>query len=612
MPRSESPCLSIAIARLNSPETDHFATWVFQAPYQRGYVHHDLIWPETLSQTWQAWIEMFSLDFPGPFVPRPGKFSGNDVSLAEGQESEYPQTLSKNKSLSKITPTASPRVGFKLTPSIAGSSSGKKLSYSSRLMQQLGIELWQWLFDGPVHTSLHQSQGIAMGQERPLRVRLDLREPDLIALPWEIMQPQAGQPAISLSRELLFSRTTSDVNALSERPPSKSLNVLLVLGENPPLEKGRSPKSPDTTEKQVSLELETEAAQLQEVLEGNYRTNSDSESANLRVPCLVDTLIQPTRAELISSIETKAYNIFFYAGHGTPGADGGELMLGPHTTLNGTELAQVLVRNQVTLAVFNACWGARPAMETDSSGRWQTIPRSSLAEVLIHHGVPAVLGMRDSISDREALSFMKAFAEALSEGMLVDRAVALARQNLLTLYKFNQPAWTLPVLYMHPEFQGQLVEVVEDVVTQLPTNSQTWLGHSLARGYLRLQGSEGEIWPMWAGILRVGRWDRENDVVVQEKWVSQKHAEIFSRTRVLVAPVSSNSTTTGGERKNSMPEEGEEPVFFLRDFSRYGTLILESEGWQRVHREEVVLRSGTLLKFGSSQGRTFEFIIETN
>jgi hypothetical protein len=37
----------------------------------------------------------------------------------------------------------------------------------------------------------------------------------------------------------------------------------------------------------------------------------------------------------------------------------------------------------------------------------------------------------------------------------IDQAVRIARQQLLTLYKYNQPAWTLPILYMHPEFDGQ-------------------------------------------------------------------------------------------------------------------------------------------------------------
>ena len=90
-------------------------------------------------------------------------------------------------------------------------------------MQHLGISLWQWLFDGPVQSSLDQSQGIAMGQGRALRLRLEIRDPDLIALPWEIMQPQPGKQAVSLSQQLLFSRTTSDVAPLQNPSLSHSL-----------------------------------------------------------------------------------------------------------------------------------------------------------------------------------------------------------------------------------------------------------------------------------------------------------------------------------------------------------------------------------------------------
>jgi len=573
MPRPEIPCLSIAIARLKSPAENHFAAWVLQAPYPSGYVHHDCTWPETLSQAWQAWQEMFS-----------------------------PQTLPC------VPAVAAPQLALALTPSPDAAKGSQTLSYSSRLMQQLGMSLWEWLIAGPIQGSLHESKGIAIGQNQPLRVRIDLREPDLIALPWEIMQPQAGQPAISLGQHLLFSRTTSDVEPLPNLHPGQSLNILLVLGEGG----GDSPLT--------ALQLEQEAAALVKVLDisSKAETNRDiqkslsmagkmpapqglwdisnGDRADAIAPTLVETLIQPTPAELISRLEAgtiegqRPYNILFYAGHGMPGPDGGLLFLRPDTALNGTELAQVLVRCRVTLAVFNACWGAQPAVEvlTNSSSK-QALSRSSLAEVLIHHGVPAVLGMRDAIADREALSFIQAFAQAMAARMPVDQAVTVARQQLLTLYKFNQPAWTLPVLYMHPEFDGQLLTPALEIRTELPANSRTWMGRSLPIAYLRSLAENPQIWSLAGAIVRIGRGE-ENNVAIPESWVSQKHAEIFCR----------NSDTTGKT----------EPTYFLRDFSRYGTLILGSDGWQRVHHQEVALKPGTQLKFGSSQGQTLEFIIE--
>lgn len=593
MARPENPCLSIAIARMKTSGANHFATWVLQAPYPSGYVHHDCMWPDTLSQSWQAWQEMFSSSGTIHELPlNPDRTFGSPQNsqkiLAETAK------LSPNSQLprSQVPP-------INLNPGALGQG-GKTpppqpASYSSRLMQHFGINLWQWLFEGPIQGSLQESKGIAIGQNQPLRVRLDLREPYLIALPWEIMQPQAGQPAISLSQQLLFSRTTSNVEPLGPLRLAESLNILLVLGQGD----GIAVNSQFSTSNNRQLQLEKEALDLRQVLETASKTDDSGKYLDVSVPTHVDTLIEPSRAQLISRLETQAYNILFYAGHGMPGPDGGFLFLGPDTIINGTELAQVLVRGGVTLAVFNACWGAQPAVEMVdlSNGQKQAIARSSLAEVLIHHGVPAVLGMRDSIADREALSFIQTFAQALAGRMSIDRAVAIARQQLLTLYKFNQPAWTLPVLYMHPEFDGELTDPVDDIKTELPVNSSTWLGRLPSAAYLRGRGENQQsqssnpdrVWPIRAGMVRVGRWE-DNDVVIREQWVSQKHAEIFCR--------------------NSVVDGREEPSYFLRDFSRYGTLVLGDDGWQRVHHQELLLRSGVQLKFGSSQGQMFEFTIE--
>ncbi|KGF73836.1 signal peptide protein [Neosynechococcus sphagnicola sy1] len=549
---SEIPCLSLAIDQLVAAEENHFAIWVLKAPYPGGYVHHDCFWTESLTQTCQAWQEMFSL---------------------------------KEPSLPSLAPTLISH-GEGIPPSGGFPAAGYATSYSSRLMQNLGISLWQWLFEGAIQSSLDQSQGIAMGQNKPLRVRLEVRAPALIALPWEIMQSQAGKQAISLSQQLLFSRTTSDVDPLPLLLADQALRVLLVLGDNPKPEPGRpAVNGAESNPGNLSiLKLEQEAAALVRILESCGLPNNTAEAMIATAPCQVDTLLQPTAAELIERLETGSYNILFYSGHGIPGPDGGLLFLQPNTTLNGTELAQVLTRCRVTLTVFNACWGAQPAQNNA-----QAIPRSSLAEVLIHHGVPAVLAMRDSIADQEALSFIQAFAQALAERLPIDQAVAVARQQLLTLYKFNQPAWTLPVLYMHPEFNGELIQPLEEGMTELPENSPTRIGRRTPNAYIRLVSTPVKVWSIRDGFMRVGRRD-ENDLVIPEQWVSQRHAEIFCR-----------ESFTEGQPKYT---------YFLRDFSRYGTLLGGPDQWQKIHHQEVPLLSGIQLKFGSSRGQTVEFIVE--
>ena len=563
MSQFEHPCLSMAIARLMAvPETAnqqsaHFAIWVLKAPYPGGYLHHDCIWPEQLSFIWQAWQEMFQMQgwHHVPHVP------------------PVPVPLPKLESmLAEIS-----------------SSSGQMSSQSARLMQQLGISLWHWVLDGPIQSSFSQSLGIAIGKKSKLRLRLDIRDPNLIAVPWEIMQAQPGKQAVSLSQQLLFSRTTSDVDPLPPKRTDQTLNILLVFGQDSPKMIGEhqhllNPPGKILTSEPI-LELEKEADTLAQILENCWQSELGESDPQTIVPCKVDRLLQPTPGELIEHLETKAYNILFYGGHGVPAPDGGLLFLRPDTTISGTELAQVLTRCRVTLAVFNACWGAQSDRHGD-----RAIPRSSLAEVLLHHGVPAVLGMRDSIADREALSFIQAFAQALAQRMPIDEAVAVARQQLVTLYKFNQPAWTLPVLYMHPEFDGELIMPLEDGVTELPENALSFGQKNLPLASLRSLGETLQVWQIRGGLMRVGRRP-ENDIVIHEKWVSQRHAEIICRE-----PAGNGNGP---------------PTYWLRDFSRYGTLICDSKGWQKVHHQEVRLYSGTRLKFGSSQGQILEFAIET-
>jgi hypothetical protein len=342
-----------------------------------------------------------------------------------------------------------------------------------------------------------------------------------------------------------------------------ALNILLVLGYD------------------QKLQLETEAAILKKTLSDSPIVGNHSQGY---APCTVTTLLQPTPQELIQQLETREYNVLFYAGHGLPAPDGGLLFLQPDMTLNGIELAQVLTRNNVNLAVFNACWGAQPAAVNR-----QAIPSSSLAEVLIRHGVPAVLAMRDQIRDDESLSFIQAFAQALRKRLPIDEAVAEARQHLLTIYKFNQPAWTLPVLYLHPNFNGELIKSFDEGITELPETAIPSITSSVPTACLRSL-DKGVTCFLRNGVTRIGR-TKDNDIVIPEGSVSKRHAEILCRNNL----------------------SGATPIrtYSLQDLSTYGTTwFLAANSWQQILREEVPLKSGMQLKFGSSKGEIWQFIIE--
>jgi hypothetical protein len=456
---------------------------------------------------------------------------------------------------------------------------------SARLMQTLGVSLWQWLFDGSIMVSLNQSRGIAIGQGHPLRLQIEIRDPMLISLPWEIMQEAPGTPAISLNQHIFFSRTTSDVFTLPPARPETTLKILLVQGQASDSASGAGL----TNEAVPMLKLEQEADMVAQVLK---RSGNSGIGGVKEIPCEVRTLVQPTPIELIQALETRNYNVLFYAGHGMPGPDGGVLFVRPDMPLNGTELAQVLTRCQVKLAVFNACWGAqsdhyyRPDDSMPGGKIPQPIPRSSLAEVLIHHGVPAVLGMRNSITDQEALSFIQEFAKALAERKPIDQAVAIARQHLLAVYKFNQQAWTLPVLYMHPEFDGELLAPIAAIS---PGNTQIGPESAISTACLRSL-DDNRVWQIRGGYLTIGR-SADNDLILREDEAgsSREHAMILRREN---------------------PGNFENATYFLRDVSRFGTWVsLDSKEWQRVHQQEVILTPGCQIKFGSIQNKAMEFIL---
>ena len=194
-------CLSLAVARVPNSESQ-YAIWAVQAPYPSGHVLHHRDWTESLTQNWQAWQDFFPLRGLPPVPMISSVYSPPSISA--------------------------------FSPDTSAPPVGQPTSYTARIMQDLGVSLSQWLFDGPIQNSFIQSRGIAMGQKRPLRLRIEIREADLIALPWEIMQAQPGEQAISLNnQQILFSRTTIDVDPLQPQRPEQSLRILLVLGHNP-------------------------------------------------------------------------------------------------------------------------------------------------------------------------------------------------------------------------------------------------------------------------------------------------------------------------------------------------------------------------------------------
>lgn len=308
----------------------------------------------------------------------------------------------------------------------------------------LGEQLYGMLFQGSIRDRWISAQSVADSQDAALHLRLGLRGDRLLQLPWEALYGEGR--LLTTGTDITFSRYRSqfgrsgsfDPRRLTPRQP-EMLRILVALA------------APDD---QAALAVEQEVDRLRQEL---------SESAAQMV---IDVLDQPDREQLTHALEQGQYHVFHYAGHSDPGPDGGSLHLVNRRTglaepLAGNDLAGLLVNNGVWLAFLNSCRGS------DSPQNRQEANTDTLAAALMRRGVPGVLAMSEQIPDDVAITLMQLFYRNLRPDYSLDLATSRMRQGLVSTYGSAQFYWALPILYLHPDFDG-LVFAPGSVTTTAP------------------------------------------------------------------------------------------------------------------------------------------------
>lgn len=337
---------------------------------------------------------------------------------------------------------------------LQGELQDQLLPGSSLSLVELGQELFTALFHGTLRESWVIAQGVAQHLRQPLRLRLGLKGSDLPRVPWELMYgtdvpverwrqsgsiTAAPRPLVTGTR-ISFSRYQSGIPLAEEPLPielesGQPLRILMVV-------------SAPTDQEQ--LKLSREVRQMQHELETSTHSDPDAAAIQLIV------LQQPGREELTRALEQGNFQVLHYAGHSDLSSEGGSLYLVNNRTglseiLSGDDLAGLLVNNGIRLAVFNSCRGAYTAAHTGDGHH------RNLAEASVSRGIPAVLAMAEQIPDNVALNLSTLFYRNLKLGYPIDISLNRARQGLISTYSSNQFYWALPVLYLHPEFDGHLI-----------------------------------------------------------------------------------------------------------------------------------------------------------
>ena len=297
----------------------------------------------------------------------------------------------------------------------------------------LGEQLYSALFQGSIRDRWISAQSVADSQDAALHLRLGLRGDRLLQLPWEALYGDGR--LLTTGTDITFSRYRSqfgrsgsfDARRLAPRQ-SDSLRILVALA------------APDD---QAALAVEQEVDRLRQELQ--------QATAHMHI----DVLDQPDREQLTHALEQGQYHVFHYAGHSDPGPDGGSLHLvnrrtGLAESLDGNDLAGLLVNNGVWLAFLNSCRGS------DSPVYDRGAISDTLAAALMRRGVPGVLAMSEQIPDDVAISLMQLFYRNLRPDYSLDLATSRMRQGLVSTYGSAQFYWALPILYLHPDFDGLL------------------------------------------------------------------------------------------------------------------------------------------------------------
>ncbi|MEV7871016.1 CHAT domain-containing protein [Streptomyces sp. NPDC088124] len=229
--------------------------------------------------------------------------------------------------------------------------------------------------------------------------------------------------------------------------------------------------------------------------------------------------------------EPVAVLLIAHGGYDTPRNEGVvylEAEDGTADRVPATLLSGIMVRAQrLRLVVLNLCSGAR-----NSSAE----PFSGLAQALIGRGVPAVVGMRTTVTERAAGVFGPVLMEGLSANKTIDEAVTSARQRISDLPGHTSIEWATPALFLHESyahgwlFKAREVHDDEDEVLDplvegeaalvrldAPGNMK-WTSVLAAARFLRTRQD-------WEGVLRTVRTGR----------LSEERSRLISEARLELA-----------------------------------------------------------------------------
>lgn len=301
-------------------------------------------------------------------------------------------------------------------------------------VRDVGQQLFQALFTGPVYGMYRASLGVAQQQGKRLRVVLRLTAPELAALPWEtLFDPETGTYVCRHEPLVRHVQAPYTADPVEVRPPLR----ILGLVASP---RGLAP-----------LDVEAEKGHLEQALAEPVAEGL------VELVWVPEATWEAVHARLLAG----EWHVLHFVGHGDydTETDEGVLALvgsdGRADLVDAGRIADLLGEAQPTpqLVVLNSCSSGQAGVNDLFSGT---------AAALARCGISAVAAMQFTISDTAAIAFTQGFYTAIAHGRDVDEAARSGRISILGMPRSLE--WVTPVLYVRGQAR-QLFTLTEPPAT---------------------------------------------------------------------------------------------------------------------------------------------------
>lgn len=292
----------------------------------------------------------------------------------------------------------------------------------SKQLKKVGSSLYEWLFPGPIHTHLQQTEAVARQKNNKIRLRLRVEAEAISNLPLEFLYRELGgyffavNPGTVLSRYLNVPLPQKQI-----RQSGEPLHMLAIIA--------------DPTDQIRILPDEWESI-IKSTLQG-YLANGQM---------TLQTVKQATRKEIRNALLRQKPDIIQFVGHGAYQGGKGFLAL-----VNDQTHKTWLVDDEIFSGLF---WGYDDHLSLISLTSCESAKSDNpqgfmgIAPKLVQSGVSAVLAMQYEVYIKTAKIFMEDFYTSIAARKPIDWATQSARNAIAQELGYDNREFATPVLYM--------------------------------------------------------------------------------------------------------------------------------------------------------------------